>query len=70
MEQVVEIDVIEAILKLYGFLEKITEQKSYIHVIEEDGWMKLIFRVALEDGEMLIVKILHEDYDKRTAAIK
>ncbi len=61
MEQVIEIDVIEAILRLYGFSENIAEQKSYIHVIEEDGWMKLIFRVTLENGRMLVLKILHED---------
>ena len=63
MEKVVESNVVEAILNLYGFSGMITEQKSYIHVIEEDGWMKLIFRVTLADGQRLIVKILHEDED-------
>ncbi len=63
MENIVEANVIETILQLYGFPRNITEQKSYIHVIEEDGWMKLIFRVTLEDGQRLILKILHEDED-------
>ncbi|MBR6826240.1 MAG: hypothetical protein IKM59_06800 [Oscillospiraceae bacterium] len=63
MENTVEANVIEAILNLYGFSGNITEQTSYIHVIEEDGWMKLIFRATLEDGQRLILKILHEDED-------
>ncbi len=63
MEKLVEASVIETILRLYGFSGNITEQKSYIHVIEEDGWMKLISRATLADGQRLIVKILHEDED-------
>jgi len=63
MENSVETNVIETILDLYGFSGNITEQKSYIHVIEEDGWMKLISRVTLEDGQRLVLKILHEDDD-------
>ena len=70
MKTIVEIDVVEAILKLYGFSENITEQKSYIHVMEEDGWMKLIFRVILADGKMLVLKILHEDEDLAAERIK
>ena len=66
MEKVVESNVVEAILHLYGFSGMITEQKSYIHVIEEDGWMKLIFRVTLDDGKMLVIKLLHEDDDLDT----
>ena len=63
MEKLVEANVMETILSLYGFSGNVTEQKSYIHVMEEDGWMKLIFRVSLENGQRLIVKILHEDED-------
>ena len=66
MEKLCESNVIETILNLYGFSGTITEQKSYIHVIEEDGWMKLIFRVTLEDGKKLVIKILHEDDDSDT----
>lgn len=63
MEKFVENEVIETILQLYGFHEPAKEQKMYIHAIEENGWMKLIFRVTLESGKMLVVKILHEDDD-------
>lgn len=63
MEKLVESNVIEVILGLYGFSGTVKEQKSYIHVIEEDGWMKLIFRVTLEDERKLVLKILHEDED-------
>ncbi len=63
MEKLVESNVIETILNLYGLSGTITEQKSYIHVIEEDGWMKLIFRVTLANEQRLILKILHEDED-------
>lgn len=63
MEKTVEIEVIEAILQLYGFREKAKEQKMYIHSIEDNGWMKLIFRITLESGKMLVIKLLHEDED-------
>lgn len=63
MEKTVEIDVIIEILQLYGFYERVMEQKTYIHVIEDNGWLKLIFRVTLESGKMLVIKILHEDDD-------
>ncbi len=63
MEKSVENEVIETILRLYGFHEPVKEQKMYIHAIEDDGWMKLIFRVTLENGKMLVMKILHEDDD-------
>lgn len=43
MDKTVEIDVIEKVLMLYGFDAAITEQKSYIHAIEDSGWLKLIF---------------------------
>ena len=56
-------DIIQAILQLYGFSETTTAQKSYIHAIEDNGRMKLIFRVTLESGKMLVIKILHEDED-------
>lgn len=61
MEKTVETEVIKAVLQLYGFHEQVTEQKGYIHGMEEDGRMKLIFRVTLESGKMLVIKILHED---------
>lgn len=48
MEKTVEIEVIEAILQLYGFREKAKEQKMYIHSTEDNGWMELIFRITLE----------------------
>ena len=63
MEKTVEIEVIKEILQLYGFNEQVMEQKAYIHAIEDNGWLKLIFRVTLESGKMLVVKILHEDND-------
>ena len=59
----VETEIIESILTLYGFDPHFTDQKSYIHAIEENGWMKLIFRVTLDDGKMLVIKLLHEDED-------
>jgi Ser/Thr protein kinase RdoA (MazF antagonist) len=63
MEKAVEIEVIKDILQRYGFYEQVVEQKAYIHAIEDNGWMKLIFRVTLENGKMLVIKILHEDDD-------
>ena len=63
MEKTVEIEVIEKVLMLYGFDATITEQKSYIYAIEDNGWLKLIFRVTLASGKMLVIKILHEDDD-------
>ena len=63
MEKTVEIEVIEEVLTLYGFDAAITEQKSYIHAIKDNGWLKLIFRVTLDSGKMLVIKILHEDED-------
>ncbi len=63
MEKKIETEVMEAILRRYGFPGKVTEQKSYIHAVEENGWMKLIFRVTLEDGTMLVIKLLHEEDD-------
>lgn len=63
MEQKIEKEVIETILGRYGFAGNVTEQKCYIHAIEENGWMKLIYRVTLEDGTMLVIKLLHEDDD-------
>ncbi len=63
MEPMVETEIIESILSVYGFHAPVTEQKSYIHAIEEGGWIKLIFRVTLGDGRMLVVKFLHEDED-------
>ena len=63
MEPMVETEIIESILSAYGFHAPVIEQKSYINAIEEGGWMKLIFRVTLEDGRMLVIKLLHEDED-------
>ena len=37
MEKTVEIEVIKKVLMLYGFDVAITEQKSYIHAIEDNG---------------------------------
>lgn len=63
MENRIKSEVIGTILHRYGFAGKVAEQKFYIHAIEENGWMKLIFRVTLEDGTMLVIKLLHEDDD-------
>lgn len=63
MEKTVESDVIESILNLYDIHEQVVEQKTYIHSIKDNGWMKLIFRIALSDGRLLVIKILHEDDD-------
>ena len=63
MDTKIETEVLETILRRYGFAEQVTDQKNYIHAIEENGWMKQISRVTLEDGTMLVIKILHEDDD-------
>lgn len=63
METKIEKEAIEAILHRYGFYGRAMEQKAYIHAMEENGWMKLIFRVTLEDGTRLVIKLLHEDDD-------
>lgn len=69
MEKTIEIEVVNEIVKLYGFDEQLIEQKAYIHAIEDNGWLKLIFRVTLANGKMLVIKILHED-DDFTAEMK
>lgn len=66
MEKTIETEVIETTLRLFGFPQQVTEQKGYIHGIEEDGRLKLIFRVTLESGKMLVIKLLHEDDDLAT----
>ena len=65
MEHMVETETIELILKLYGFEAHVTDQKSYIYAIEENGWMKLIFRISrpwIKDPNFTIVE------DARAAA--
>lgn len=62
-EKAVEIEVIEEILKLYGIDERVTAQNAYIHAIENDGRMKLIFRITLSSGRALVIKLLHESDD-------
>lgn len=63
MEKAVEFDVIETILQLYDISEKAIQQKMYIHAMEDQGWMKLIFRVTLASGRSLVMKILRESDD-------
>ena len=53
MEKTVEIEVIKDILQRYGFHEQVVEQKAYIHAIKDNGWMKLIFCVTLENAQIL-----------------
>ncbi len=59
MEKTVEIEVIKKVLMLYDVDVAITEQKSYIHAIEDNGWLKLIFRVTLASAALLC---LYENY--------
>lgn len=59
----VEAETIYYILQMYGFDEPISEQCSYIDNIGEDQTIKLIFRVTLTSGKMLVIKILHEQND-------
>ena len=63
METKIENEVVETILRRYGFNAAATEQKIYLHGVEDNGWMKLIFRATLSDGKMLVIKLLHEDDD-------
>lgn len=42
----------------------------YILAIEDDGWIKLIFRVTLANGKRLVVKIIHEDEDLKAEMVK
>lgn len=63
MEKTVEIETIKAILRMYGFEENFTEQKSLLHVIHDDGYVKLVFSVTLDNGRMLVIKIQHEEED-------
>ena len=63
MDKTIEIEVIKAILRMYGFEENFTEQKSFLHVIHDDGYVKLIFSVTLDSGKMLVIKIQHEEAD-------
>ena len=62
MEKTVETAVIEELLRCFGFDGPVVEQKSYIHYIDEK-FLKIIFRVTLEGGRMLVMKLLHEDED-------
>lgn len=66
MEKTVELEVIETILQLYNIHEQVVDQKMYIHVIEDNERIKLIFRVTLANGRFLVIKILHEDDDIKT----
>lgn len=70
MEKTVEPDVIKIILERYGFQDPVVDQKMYIHAIEDDGWIKLIFRVTLANGKRLVVKIIHEDEDLKAEMVK
>lgn len=70
MGNTIENEVIAELLTLYGFEPSFIEQKAYIHAIEEEGWMKLIFRVTLADGRMLVLKILHETEDRAAEMAK
>lgn len=63
MEKCLEQETIQSILQMYGFDESITEQKSYFHYIGEDGLIKLIYGITLENGQKIVIKILHEDED-------
>ncbi|MBQ2775814.1 MAG: hypothetical protein IJF40_08015 [Clostridia bacterium] len=63
MEKYVENETIISILQLYGFDEKISEQKSYIHYIGKNKRIKIIFRVTLKSGRMFVIKILRERKD-------
>ncbi len=63
MEKTIEPEIIESILKRYDIHEPVVEQRMYIHAIENVKWMKLIFRVTLANGRLLVIKILHEDDD-------
>lgn len=62
MDKTVEVNVIEELLRRYGFNGPVTEQKPYIHY-EDEKYLKMIFRVTLEDGRMLVMKLLREDED-------
>lgn len=66
MKKIVELDVIETILKLFDIHENVVGQKPFIYAIENDGRIKLIFRVTLSDGRYLVVKILREDDDMQS----
>lgn len=63
MEKNVETEIVESILTLHGFDPHFTEQKTYIHDVKDKEFMKLIFRVTLDGGKMLVIKLLHEDED-------
>lgn len=62
MEKTVETGVVEELLGRFGFHGPVAEQKSYIHYVDEKI-LKIIFRVTLEDGRMLVMKLLNEDED-------
>lgn len=70
MEKAIELDVLQTILRRYGFHERVKDQKTYIHSMEESGWMKLILGVTLDTGKMLVVKLLHEDDDLKAECRK
>ena len=63
MENTMEREEIEYILRLYGFEEGSSTQKLYLRHTDDNGYVKLIFGVTLESGKTLVIKILHEDDD-------
>lgn len=63
MEEMIDTGIIKSILHLYGFDEEICEQKTYLCDIDKENWFKLILRVTLENGKMLVIKLVHEDED-------
>lgn len=63
MEKTIDREAVEHILRLYGFDTGYTAQKIYLQNTGDNGYLKLIFCVALESGRMLVIKILHKDDD-------
>ena len=56
---------IRLILQLYGLDTDFSEQKEYIsyHGEDGDGLVKVILSVLLENGQRVVMKILHEEDD-------
>lgn len=63
--KIIRESVTREILKRYGFSEAFSEQKEYINYQGEDGdgLVKIVFSVLPENGQRLVLKILHEEDD-------
>ena len=63
MENTIDTSIINSILIRYGITANVVAQKIYIYDVDTSNYIKVIFRVSLESGKMLVIKIVREEDD-------